>query len=46
LQVTPKALLEMNKDEDTKRVGNMTVAMMKMKKLDIAELKKAFEEEL
>ena len=44
-QVTPKALLEMTKDEDTKRVGNMTVAMMKMKKLDIAALKAAFEED-
>lgn len=44
-QVTPKALLEMTKDEDTKRVGNMTIAMMKMKRLDIATLKAAFAED-
>jgi hypothetical protein len=35
----------MTKDEDRKKVGNMTVAMMGMKKLDIAKLKEAFDQE-
>ncbi len=42
-QVVPAAMLEMVLDEDKKRVGAMTNAMMQMKKIDIAELKVAFE---
>jgi predicted 3-demethylubiquinone-9 3-methyltransferase (glyoxalase superfamily) len=41
-QIVPDALLEMIGSEDTGRVARMTEAMMKMIKLDIAGLKKAY----
>ena len=41
-QVVPNAMVEMFKSPDTKKAGNASVAMMKMKKLDIDELKEAF----
>ena len=42
-QVVPAEMLEMVMHEDKKRVGAMTNAMMKMKKIDVAGLKEAFE---
>lgn len=42
-QVTPRALMEMEKDKDRTRARRVVAAMLKMKKLDIAELKKAYE---
>ncbi|KAK3705240.1 hypothetical protein LTR37_013401 [Vermiconidia calcicola] len=42
-QVVPSALIEMLTSADEKKVANVTNAMMKMKKFDIAELKAAFE---
>ncbi|RYP40350.1 hypothetical protein DL767_001762 [Monosporascus sp. MG133] len=42
-QVVPKALKEMLHNPDNEKVKRVTVAMMAMKKLDIAELQKAFE---
>ncbi|KAM0347734.1 hypothetical protein ACHAPU_004749 [Fusarium lateritium] len=41
-QVVPTALKEMMASEDKAAAGRATQAMMKMKKLDIAELQKAF----
>src|SRR3546814_20999267 len=41
-QVSPARLIEMLQDPDPKKVGRVTNAFMKMKKLDIAQL----EEEL
>ncbi|KAK3703001.1 hypothetical protein LTR37_014731 [Vermiconidia calcicola] len=42
-QVVPSALIEMLTSADEKKVANVTNAMMRMKKFDIAELKAAFE---
>ena len=42
-QITPRAMIEMNKSKDTAAVARSVAAMMTMKKLDIAKLKKAFE---
>ncbi len=41
-QVAPVVLAEMLRDRDKKKVERVTEAFLKMKKLDIAELKKAF----
>ncbi len=41
-QVTPTVLLEMESDPDRKKADKAIKAMLKMKKLDIAELQKAF----
>jgi len=42
-QVAPAVLAEMLRDRDTAKVERVTNAFLKMKKFDIAELKKAFE---
>ncbi|KAF2177577.1 hypothetical protein K469DRAFT_742465 [Zopfia rhizophila CBS 207.26] len=42
-QVVPTALKEMLSDKDMEKVKRTTVAMMTMKKMDIAGLRKAFE---
>jgi predicted 3-demethylubiquinone-9 3-methyltransferase (glyoxalase superfamily) len=42
-QIVPKALDEMFADPDPEKVYRATQAMLKMVKLDIAELKKAFD---
>jgi predicted 3-demethylubiquinone-9 3-methyltransferase (glyoxalase superfamily) len=42
-QVVPTMLGEMLQDEDPKRAGNVMSAMMKMTKLDIKKLRRAFE---
>lgn len=41
-QITPKALGEMMKDKDRAKARRVAEAMMKMVKLDVAELKKAY----
>ncbi len=41
-QIAPKALGEMMKDKDRAKAGRVAQAMMKMVKLDVAELKKAY----
>jgi predicted 3-demethylubiquinone-9 3-methyltransferase (glyoxalase superfamily) len=41
-QISPKLLDEMLKDKDKEKAKRATEAMLKMKKLDIAELEKAF----
>lgn len=41
-QIAPKALGEMMKDKDRAKAGRVAEAMMKMVKLDVAELKKAY----
>ena len=41
-QVVPDALLEMIQDKDTARSKRVMEAMMKMKKLDIAQLERAY----
>lgn len=43
-QIAPTELGEMLSDSDPKKVEAVTVAFLPMKKLDIAELKKAYEE--
>ena len=43
-QIVPKALMEMLKDKDRARAARVTQAMFKMVKLDIAGLKRAYEE--
>jgi predicted 3-demethylubiquinone-9 3-methyltransferase (glyoxalase superfamily) len=43
-QIVPDALLEMATDPDPKRVSRVMGAMMRMKKLDIAALKHAYEQ--
>jgi predicted 3-demethylubiquinone-9 3-methyltransferase (glyoxalase superfamily) len=40
-QVVPRVLLELLKDPDSAKVHKTTVAMLQMKKLDIAGLKRA-----
>ncbi len=42
-QIVPKALGDMMKDPDRARAGRVAEAMMKMVKLDIAELKRAYD---
>ena len=41
-QVVPTALVEMITDPDSKKSGRVMEAMLQMKKLDIAELKRAY----
>jgi predicted 3-demethylubiquinone-9 3-methyltransferase (glyoxalase superfamily) len=41
-QVIPKVLIEMISDPDSKKSGKAMEAMLKMKKLDINELKRAY----
>lgn len=43
-QVVPVALFEMLQSKDAARSGRMMQALMKMKKLNIAELRKAFDQ--
>ncbi|KAH6663578.1 Glyoxalase/Bleomycin resistance protein/Dihydroxybiphenyl dioxygenase [Plectosphaerella plurivora] len=43
-QVIPKALKEMMSSDDKEAAGRVTAAMMQMKKMELAELRKAFEE--
>lgn len=43
-QITPTILDDMMMDNDKEKVRRVTRAMLQMKKLDIAELQKAFEE--
>lgn len=42
-QIVPAAMDEMLNDRDKKKIGRVTEAFLKMKKLDIAALKKAYE---
>jgi predicted 3-demethylubiquinone-9 3-methyltransferase (glyoxalase superfamily) len=42
-QVVPTALLEMMNDPDTGKVARVTEAMLQMKKIDIGELKQAYD---
>ena len=42
-QITPVILLQMIQDKDREKARRVFAAMMKMKKIDIAELKKAYE---
>jgi len=42
-QVVPTVLMDMIADKDSKRADRVMAAMMKMKKLDIAELKRAYD---
>jgi predicted 3-demethylubiquinone-9 3-methyltransferase (glyoxalase superfamily) len=42
-QIAPRVLGDMMKDPDRKRAGRVAEAMMKMVKLDIAGLKKAYD---
>jgi predicted 3-demethylubiquinone-9 3-methyltransferase (glyoxalase superfamily) len=44
-QVVPTALVEMMKDPDQEKAGRVMEAMLPMKKLDIAELERAYEGE-
>ena len=41
-QITPKVLAEMMKDKDRAKARRVAEAMMKMVKLDVAELRKAY----
>lgn len=41
-QITPHALMEMNKDKDRAKASRALAAMNRMVKLDIAELERAF----
>ncbi len=43
-QITPTIIEELMSDSDPKKVERVTRAMLQMKKLDIAKLKKAYEE--
>ncbi len=43
-QIVPKALHKMQKDEDKEKVARVTQAFLKMKKFNIAELEKAYEQ--
>ena len=42
-QVVPAVLVEMMKDPNKEKAGRVMEAMLQMKKLDIAELERAFE---
>lgn len=42
-QIVPTILSEMQKDKDLRKVARVTQAFLKMKKFDIAELKKAYD---
>lgn len=42
-QIVPTAMDEMMKDKDEKKIARVTEAFLKMKKFDLAELKKAYE---
>lgn len=42
-QIVPDGLLEMHQDKNAKKSNAVMQAMMQMKKLDIAELKRAYE---
>ena len=42
-QVMPKSMIEMLSDRDQKKVDRVMVAMMKMQKLDVAELESAYD---
>ena len=42
-QIVPIQMMQMLKDKDQKKAGRAMSAMMKMKKLDIKELKQAFD---
>ncbi|HEX6791570.1 MAG TPA: VOC family protein [Candidatus Krumholzibacteria bacterium] len=42
-QVMPKAMIEMLSDRDVKKVDRVMTAMMTMKKLDVAELERAYD---
>jgi len=44
-QITPTVLMEMIQDEDAERAERVMKAMLQMKKIDIAEIKKAYEHE-
>ena len=44
-QVVPTALVEMMKDSNAEKAGRVMEAMLQMKKLDIAELERAYEGE-
>ena len=44
-QIVPMAMMEMIKDPDTAKSQRAMQAMMHMKKLDIAELQRAFDGE-
>lgn len=44
-QIVPVAMMDMIKDPDTKKSQRAMAAMMQMKKLDIAELQRAFDGE-
>ena len=41
-QIVPRALIEMIKDPDPEKSGRVMQAMLRMKKIDIAELKRAY----
>ncbi len=43
-QITPTVLGEMLSDKDPKKAGRVMAAMLKMKKIDIETLKKAYEQ--
>ena len=43
-QVVPDKLIELMQDKDPKKAGNVMQAMMKMKKIDIGLLQKAYDE--
>ena len=43
-QVVPDKLIELMQDKDPKKAGNVMQAMMKMKKIDIGLLQKAYNE--
>ena len=43
-QITPTVLNEMLQDKDPKKAGRVFAAMLKMKKIDIETLKKAYEQ--
>lgn len=40
-QIIPKALMELMSDPDPRKAGRVAQAMMKMQKIDVAELKRA-----
>lgn len=44
-QIVPEEMMQMELSEDSRRVGNMVTAMMKMKKLEMEPLRAAFNQE-